>query len=74
MPYSKTTKKKLKKFKKDIKLLKKQYKKLEFRPCQNDAELSAKENELRTIMNRIYTLEYEQDRMMLNLFRSNERD
>lgn len=72
MPNSKATKKKLKKFKKDIKLLKKEYRKLEFRPCQNDAELHAKENELNDIMNRIYKLESNQDRFVLDSFRSNE--
>lgn len=72
MPDSKATRKKLKKFKKDIKLLKKEYQKLEFRPCQNDAELNAKENELQNIMDRIYKLENMQDRLMLDAFRANQ--
>ena len=63
---------KMKKLKKDIKLLKKQYRKLEFRPCRNDAELRAKENELNAIMERIYKLENEQDRFMLNSLRVNQ--
>ena len=56
----------LKKLKNDIKELKKQYQKLEFRPCQNDAELIAKESELKSLMEKIYSLENEQDRFILN--------
>ncbi len=59
------TRKKIKKLKKDIKELKKLYRKLEFRPCQNDAELIAKESELKSIMDKIYNLENEQDRFIL---------
>jgi len=69
---NKETQKKLKKIKKDIKLLKKQYRKLEFRPCQNDAELHAKEDDLRDLMDRIYGLEKEQDRVMFNSVRVNQ--
>jgi len=68
----KETRRKLKEFKKDIKLLKKEYNKLEFRPCQNDAELNAKECELRDIMDRIYKLENKQDRFMLDSLRASQ--
>ena len=59
------TRNKIKKLKKNIKELKKLYKKLEFRPCQNDAELIAKESELKSLMDKIYSLENEQDRSIL---------
>lgn len=68
----KETRRKLKEFKKDIKLLKKEYRKLEFRPCQNDAELHAKEDELNDIMDRIYKLENKQDRFMLDSLRASQ--
>jgi hypothetical protein len=63
------TGKKIKKLKKDIKELRKLYKKLEFRPCQSDAELIAKESELKSLMDKIYNLENEQDRFILNSVR-----
>ena len=66
---SKETRKKIKMLKKDIKELRKFYRKLEFRPCQNDAELKAKEFELKSIMDKIYSLENEQDRFMLDSVR-----
>ena len=58
--------KKLKKLKKDIKELRKQYRKLEFRPCQNDAELSGKESDLKSLMDKIYQIENERDRFILD--------
>jgi chromosome segregation ATPase len=70
----KATRERLKKLKKEIKSLKTQYKKMEFRPCQNDAELREKEEDLRNLMERIYSLENEQDRFILNASRiSNEK-
>ena len=60
------TRKKIKKLKKDIKELRKMYRKLEFRPCQNDADLIAKESELKSLMDKIYNLEKEQDRFILD--------
>jgi len=62
----KATQKRLKMLKKEIKDLKKQYKKVEFRPCQNDAELRIKDEELREIMDKVYALEKEQDRLILD--------
>ena len=63
------TRKKIKKLKKDIKELRKLYRKLEFRPCQNDAELIEKESELKSLMDKIYNLENEQDRFILDSVR-----
>ena len=68
----KELRKKLKKYKKDIKLLRKEYRKVEFRPCQNDAEIHAKEDKLTEIMNRIYSLESKQDRLLLDSFRAKQ--
>ena len=62
----KATRKRLKMIKKGIKDLKKQYKKVEFRPCQSDAELRIKDEELREIMDKVYALEKEQDRLILD--------
>jgi len=62
----KAIQKRLKMMKKGIKDLKKQYKKVEFRPCQNDAELRVKDEELREIMDKVYALEKEQDRLILD--------
>ena len=67
------TSKTIKKLKKDIKELKKQYKKLEFRPCQNDAELIAKESDLKSLMDEIYNLENEQDRFILDSVRKTNK-
>lgn len=62
----KQTKKRLKAIRKEIKSLKKLHVKLEFRPCNNDAELREKERELKALRQRINELEKEQDRCMLN--------
>ena len=48
------TQDKINKLKKNIKELRKVYRRLEFRPCQNDAELMAKELELDSLMDRGY--------------------
>lgn len=69
----KETRRKLNRIKKEIKDLKKRYKKMEFRPCQNDAELKKKDEELKGIMDKIYALEKEQDRFILNSGRLNQR-
>jgi hypothetical protein len=72
--HDKVIRKRLKMIKKEIKGLKKMYKKVEFRPCQNDAELRAKDEELRVIMDKIYSLEKEQDRFILNSARINQNN
>ena len=65
------TQNKINKLKKNIKELRKVYRRLEFRPCQSDAELMAKELELDSLMDRIYNLESEQDRYILDSVRNN---
>lgn len=55
--------------KKEIKELRKRYKKVEIRPCQNDAELLLKDSELMEIMDKIYALEQEKDRLILSFSR-----
>lgn len=62
----KSARKRLKEIKKEIKRLKKEYRKVEFRPCQNDAELKLKDEDLKKLMEKIYGLEKEQDRFILN--------
>lgn len=62
----KATRKRLKKIQKGIKQLKKEYKKMECHPCQNDAELREKDANLKMLMDKIYALEKEQDRFILN--------
>ena len=63
---SRETKKKLKQIKKDMKKLKKEFRKIEFRPCQNDTDLIQKDKELASVKEKIYELEKEMDRCMLN--------
>lgn len=62
----KAAQKRLKQIRKEIKRLKKEYRKVEFRPCQNDKELFQKTEDLRMIMDKIYDLEKEQDRFILD--------
>ena len=54
--------KRLKEIEKELKDLEKEFKKMELRPCQNDAELIAKEKDLKAYMDRILGLEKERDR------------
>jgi len=61
----KETRKRLKKIQKEINILKKEYKKVEFRPCQNDSDLKRKDDNLKTIMDKICIFEKEQDRYIL---------
>lgn len=61
----KQRKKKIKDLRKEIKQLKKNQRRVEFRPCNNDAELLEKERELKALRKRILSLESEQDRYML---------
>jgi glutamyl-tRNA reductase len=65
----KEIRKSLKTIRQGIKELKKEYSKLEIRPCQNDMEIQIKEKELREIIDKIYALEKEQDRMILDSIR-----
>jgi uncharacterized protein YjbK len=60
------TRDRMKMIKKEIIELKKKHKKIEIRPCQNDAELKIKDSELMEIMEKIYALEKEQDWLILD--------
>jgi DNA repair exonuclease SbcCD ATPase subunit len=62
----KETKKKLKRIQKEVKKLKKRFDKVEFRPCNCDAELRAKDEELKALRQRMNELERELDRCMLD--------
>lgn len=62
----KQTKQRLKSIRKEIKQLKKRHDRMEFRPCNCDAELRAKDLELETLRRMISDLEKEQDRCILN--------
>ena len=59
-------KKRLKKIQREIKKVKKDLSKTELRPCQNDAELRDKEEDLEALGNKLRELEKEQDRYILD--------
>ncbi len=61
----KETRKKLKQIKKEKSQLKKQIKKLEFRPCHNDSELKQKDKDIQTLREQTYELQKEQDMYIL---------
>ena len=61
----KAEKKKLKKIQKEIKALRKELAKNEFRPCQCDADLRQKDEDLKMLRAKIHALENEKDRFML---------
>ena len=61
----KAEKKKLKKIQKEIKALRKELAKNEFRPCQCDADLRQKDEDLKLFRAKILALENEKDRFML---------
>ena len=61
----KETRKRLKQIKKEISQLKKQIKKLEFRPCHKDSELKQKDKDIKTLREKTYELEKEQDMYIL---------
>lgn len=62
----KATKKRLKKIQKEIKKAKKELDKVELRPCQTDADLKRKEDDLKDLAVKIRALEKEQDRYILD--------
>ena len=62
----KKTKKRLKKIQREIKKAKKELDKVELRPCQSDADLKRKEDDLKDLANKIRALEKEQDRHILD--------
>ena len=57
----KKTRKKLKQIKKEISQLQKQIKKIEFRPCHNDAELKQKDEDIKALREKVYQLEKKHD-------------
>jgi hypothetical protein len=58
----KKTRKRLKQIAKEISKLKKETKKLEFRPCHSDLELQQKDEDIKALRKRINELEKEHDR------------
>jgi len=62
----KETRKRIKKIRKEINRLKKEYKKVEVIPCRNDADLKKKDDKLKALMERIYAMEKEIDRFVLD--------
>lgn len=61
----KANKKKLKEIHKEIKALRKELAQNEFRPCQCDADLRQKDEDLKLLRAKILALENEKDRFML---------
>jgi septal ring factor EnvC (AmiA/AmiB activator) len=62
----KATRKRLRKIQKEIKRVRRELDKIELRPCQNDAELKQKEEDLEELSNKLRALEKEQDRYILD--------
>ena len=62
----KKTRKRLKQIEKEISKLKKETKKVEFRPCHSDLELKQKDEDIKALREKIYQLEKGQDRYILN--------
>jgi len=62
----KETRKKLKQIGKQISQLKKEIKKLEFRPCHKDSELKQKDQDINALREQVHHLEKEQNMYMLN--------
>ena len=61
MPDKQNKKKAIKELKKEIEKLRDEYEKIELRPCQGDADLRQRENELEILKSKISQLEKEQD-------------
>jgi chromosome segregation ATPase len=61
----KQTRKRLKQIGKKISQLKKQTRKLELRPCHNDAELKQKDQDINALREQVHHLEKEQDTYIL---------
>jgi hypothetical protein len=60
------TRKRLKAFARELKKLRKAFKKMELRPCQNDRELIQKEKDLKILMDKIMALEKDRDHYMFH--------
>jgi hypothetical protein len=63
---SRQTRKQLKAIERELKKLRKIFKKEELRPCRNDPELIQKEKDLKLLMDRILSLEKERDRLIFH--------
>ncbi len=61
----KTTRKNIKKIERQIKRFKRELKKIELRPCNSDAELKKKEDDISIIKKEIYELEKEANQFEL---------
>ena len=61
MPSKKNRKKIIKELQKEIEKLRDEYEKIELRPCQGDADLRQRENELEILKSKISQLEKERD-------------
>ena len=61
MPDKQNKKKAIKELKKEIEKLRDEYEKIELRPCQGDADLHQRQNELEILKSKIYELEKERD-------------
>ena len=64
----KATRKNLKKIQKQIKKFKHELEKIELRPCNSDAELKQKEEDITLIKREIYELEKEANQFTLYVF------
>lgn len=68
----KTTRGIIRKINREIKLLKKHFRRTEIRPCQNDAGLREKQKDLEAILVKINALEKERDRCIMDANRKSE--
>ncbi len=59
---NKASKRVIKKIQNEINQLKKKFKEMEIRPCQGDAELEQREQDLKVLKEQIYKLEREVDK------------
>jgi septal ring factor EnvC (AmiA/AmiB activator) len=59
---NKASKRVIKKIQNEIDQLKKEFKKMEIRPCQGDADLEQREKDLEVLKKQIYELEREVDK------------
>jgi len=64
----KTTRKNLKKIQRQIKKFKRELNKIELRPCNSDAELKQKEEDISIIKREIYELEKEANQFALYVY------
>ncbi len=59
---NKASKRVIKKIQNEIDQLKKEFKEMEIRPCQGDADLEQREKDLKVLKEQIYKLEREVDK------------